>query len=281
LLKKQSYTKNSEEGFFGFLSATKYRRSEFVLRPGTVVFVCGVVSKKNGESILHENETYPLVISKKNRDQYVEEFYKGGNLVYLSHFLMLIGYTVALFSANYFLRLKSPAFSALLFLGNSILAGSTVFSLYNRIITLKHRALNAESNIGIDLKRRTDLIPNLLEVVKRYSKYEKEIQQIAVEARAEILFSKDAPKETKPIISSLAAIIENYPDLKASEQFLALMKTLIDTEDRIAYSREFYNRSVRKYNTIIGQFPFLIASLPLGMKEMDFISIGRGEGKNY
>jgi LemA protein len=97
------------------------------------------------------------------------------------------------------------------------------------------------------------------------------------ESRAEAVFSKEMPKETKPVIPSLVAVIENYPDLKASEQFQYLMRTLVDTEERIAYSREFYNRSIRKYNTLIQQFPFLLVSSFLKIKQMDFISISRGE----
>jgi len=282
LLKKQPYYEKGQ-GFFGSLSSTRYRRSEFVLRPGTKVFVCGKVFKNNGELALHESEQHPLIISRKSREQYVEEFYKGGNLVYLSHLLIALGYTVFLFALNYFLqnRFFWTNFDFIfipLLVGNGVILLSSVFSLYNRIITLKQRAMNALSNIEIDLKRRSDLIPNLVEVVKGYSKHEKEIQQIIVESRAGIVFSKKLENEAAPIIPSLVATIENYPELKASEQFRSLMETLVDTENRIAYSREFYNRSVRKYNTLISQFPFLIVSFPLNMKEMDFISIGRGEG---
>jgi LemA protein len=235
-----------------------------------------MVSRRNGELFLHEDERCPLIISKKNRDQYVEEFYRGGNLVYFVHFLITIGYTIALFSLNYFLQLDPLKLLALLFIGNFVITGSVIFSLYNRIVTLKNRALNALSNIEVELKRRADLIPNLVEVVKGYAKYEKEVQKIIAEARAEIMFSKELKKEEKPVIPSLVAIIENYPDLKASENFQNLMRNLIDTEERIAYSREFYNRTVRKYNTIINQFPFLLISSPLKLKEMDFLSIGRG-----
>lgn len=255
----------------------RYRRSEFVLRPDTKVFVYGMVSKKNAGLVLHEDERYPLIISKKNRDQYVEEFYQGGNLVYLIHFLIAIGYTIVLFSANYFFRLNLNSILILFFIGNSIIAGSVIFSLYNRIITLKQRVLNSLSNIDVELKRRVNLIPNLVEVVKGYVKYEREIQQILAETRTKIIFSKEQITEVKPIIPSLVAVIENYPDLKVSENFLSLMQALIDTEERIAYSREFYNRSVRKYNTLISQFPFLLISIPLGMKELDFISITRGK----
>lgn len=262
-----------------FSIGTKYRWSEFVLRPKTKVFAYGMVSKEDGELFLHEDERCPLLISKKNRDQYVEEFYRGGNLVYFSHFLISTGYSIALLATNYFFHLNPISLLILLLIGNGIITGSVIFSLYNRIVSLKLRALNSLSNIDIELKRRTDLIPNLVEVVKTYSKYEKEVQEIITESRAKVVFSKEFPKETKPVIPSLVAVIENYPDLKASEQFQYLMRALIDTEERIAYSREFYNRSIRKYNTLIQQFPFLLVSSFFKMHEMDFISISRGEAE--
>jgi len=278
MLSRSSFSPaESDSGIFSF--GTKYRWSEFVLSPNTKVFTYGMVSKFKGELFLHEDERCPLVISKKNRDQYVEDFYKGGNIIYLSHFLVTIGYTAALLAVNYFLDLDPINLLTLLLIGNTIITGSVIFSLYNRIIGLKHRALNSLSNIDIELKRRTDLIPNLVEVVKTYSKYEKEVQKIIAESRAKVIFSKEIPKETEPVIPSLVAVIESYPDLKASEQFQYLMRSLIDTEERIAYSREFYNRSIRKYNTLIQQFPFLLVSSFLKIKQMDFISISRGEAE--
>jgi hypothetical protein len=144
----------------------KYRWGEFVLKPGTKIFAYGLVSKKDGQLFLHEDERCPLIISKKNRDQYVQEFYRGGNLVYFSHFLISIGYTIALLSANYFLHLNPISLLALLLIGNGIITGSVIFSLYNRIVSLKERALNSLSNIDIELKRRKDLIPSLVDVVK-------------------------------------------------------------------------------------------------------------------
>lgn len=276
ILKHNSFS--PAESYSGMFSgSTKYRWSEFVLKPDTKVFVYGMVSKIKGELFLHEDERCPLVISKKSRDQYVEEFYKGGNIVYLAHFLVTAGYTVALLSINYFLHLNPITLLTFLLIGNGVITGSVIFSLYNRIIGLKHRSLNSLSNIDIELKRRTDLIPNLVEVVKTYSKYEKEVQKIVTDSRVEVIFSKEFLKETEPVIPSLVAVIENYPDLKASEQFQYLMRSLIDTEERIAYSREFYNRSVRKYNTLIQQFPFLLVSSFLKIKQMDFLSISRGE----
>lgn len=274
---KRNYALSNERHLIPFFNAGRYRWSEFVLRPETRIFAYGMVSRINGDLTLHEDVKCPLIISKKNRDRYVEEFYQGGNLVYLAHLLATIGYTAALFSLNYFIRLDAVRFSTLLFIGNLIIGGSVIFSLYNRIVTLRQRALNALSNVEIELKRRADLIPGIVETVKGYARHEREIQQIATESREKIFFSKNLQKEGKPVIPSLMAAIENYPELKALENFESLMKVLVDTEERIAYSREFYNRNVRKYNTLINQFSFLLVSSPLGAKEMDFISIGKEE----
>lgn len=274
LLKKATY--NEKEGPFGFLVQTKYRRSEFVLLPGSAVFVCGMIVKRGNELILREDKNYPLIISKKDRDQYVEDFYKGKNLVYLSHFLIMTGYTLFLLSLNYIFEWSRSLVLSIIVFGNFAILGSAIFSLYNRIVSLKNRAFNAKSNIEIDLKRRADLIPNLIEAVKRYSAHEKEIQEIIAESRAQIMLSGEIRGEKSPIISSLVLIVERYPDLKSSEHFQALIKRLADTEDRIAYSREFYNRSVRKYNTLIGQFPFLMVARFCKMKPMDFVCISRG-----
>lgn len=283
VLKHQPYYPPGEtkKGFLSsfFIGArSKYRISEFVLKPGTKVFVYGMVFKKNNQLILGEDKKHPLIISKKNRDQYVEEFYRGRNLVYIIHFLVALGFTIVFLAINYFLKLNPINLLIILFAGNSIIIGSIIFSIYNRIITLKNRALNALSNIDIELKRRSDLISNMVEVVKDYVKHEEEIQKIIVEGREKIAFSTTLKEEEKPIINSLTAIIENYPNLKASDNFHSLVKILIDTEERIAYVREFYNRSVRKYNTLINQIPFLFISSILGMKEMKFINITQGEG---
>ncbi len=273
-LNKERY--NKKEGLFGSLIQTAYRKTEFVLLPGSAVFACGMVVKKEKELILREDKNYPLIISQKNRDQYVQDFYKGKNLVYLSHFLIMAGYNVFLLSLNYLFKWSLLSVLSVAIFGNLAILGSAIFSLYNRIITLKNRALNAKSNIEIDLKRRADLIPGLVETVKRYSAHEKEIHHIVSESRARIILSREMMTDKSPVISSLVAAIERYPDLKASQPFQALIKSFAGAEDRIAYSREFYNRSVRKYNTLIGQFPFLMVARFCRMRPMEFICISRG-----
>jgi len=122
--------------------------------------------------------------------------------------------------------------------------------------------------------RQAGLRPACL--LREYAKHEKEIQEIISKSRAQISFLKQIPKDESLIIPPLIAAIENYPQLKASENFKSLMRTLFDTEERIAYCREFYNRTVRKYNSIINQFPFVLISSPFGFKEMNFIALKRG-----
>jgi len=261
-------------------SLSDRRVSEFILPAGIKVFCHGMVVQKNNELVLKEDKDCPLIISRKNPRQYVEEFYVGENFIYSSCLLIALGYTIIILSLNYLF----PYFFVFTFLpyltgGNVIILISLLFTIYNRIITLKQRALNALSNIEVELKRRNDLIPNLVEIIKQYSKYEEEIQQFITEARANITFSSEIKRESPPVISSLIGIFENYPQIKALENFKSLMTTLTETENRISYSREFYNRTIRKYNTIVDQFPFLLISLPLGMKKMDFISIERGGAK--
>ncbi|MBC7074353.1 LemA family protein, partial [Candidatus Parcubacteria bacterium] len=249
ILKKQSWSPEGETKKRFFSKSSEYRVSEYVLRPGTKVFACGMISKKNGQFVLHESDRCPLIITRKNRDQYVQEFYRGGNLVYLSHFLVAIGFTVSILAINYFLKIHPFKLFVSLALGNLIILGSAIFSIYNRIVTLKNRALNALSNIDVELKRRADLISNIIEVVRGFVKHEQEVQKIIAESRTKMVFAKEMQKEEKPILNSLVAVIEQYPNLKSAEQFQNLMKILVDTEERIAYSREFYNRTVRKYNT--------------------------------
>lgn len=260
------------------IAGSQYRKTECVLVPDTKVFVYGMVAKgADGQLVLQESEKCPLIISQKDRDDYVEEFYKGSSLIYLSHLMIAFGYTAILFSANYLSWISLVILFPLLALGNFLILGSLLFTAYNRIITVKYRALNALSNIDVELKRRAELIPNLVEAIKGYAEHEQQIQQFIADARAQTVFSDKMPDQSSPVIGSLSAMIESYPELKASENFQALMVSLVDTEQRIACSREFYNRNVRKYNTLISQFPFLLISGPFGMKTMGYLSINKGE----
>ncbi|MCX6758163.1 MAG: LemA family protein [Candidatus Nealsonbacteria bacterium] len=274
------YSENNSPKLFGFSvrNSDKFRKSEYVLKPGMNVFVCGSVAKnEDGELVLRESRDFPLIISKKDRDQYVNEFYRGDSLVYVTYILTMAGYTIFLYATNYFLNLSGLFLSALAVGGNLLIILGALFSLYNRIITLKYRALAAQSDIEVELQRRADLIPNLVEVVRGYSVQEAEVHLIVSGARAGIVRSGTMGGSKSFAIPGLLAVAEKYPELKASQNFQKLMRALADSESRIAYSREFYNRTVRKYNTLIGQLPYLLVSRPLNMKTMDFIAVGAFE----
>ena len=136
-----------------------------------------------------------------------------------------------------------------------------LISTYNSLVTLKRRVENAWSQIDVQLKRRHDLIPNLVNSVKGYMKFEQETLEKVMKARASAISSKDINKrmesenELSGMLSRLLAVVENYPELKANENVNKLMEELRKTEDKIAYSRQFYNDIVMKYNTKLSVFP--------------------------
>lgn len=150
---------------------------------------------------------------------------------------------------------------------------------YNGLVKLKNRAKEAWSDIDVQLKRRYNLIPNLIETVKGYASHEKEVFQKVTEARASAMQAQDpkAKGEAENMLSntlkSLFAVSENYPDLKASTNFLELQRELTDTEDKIQASRRFYNGNVRDLNTKIEIFPSNIIANMFNFKQMDLFEI--------
>lgn len=138
-----------------------------------------------------------------------------------------------------------------------------VIVIYNSLVQLKVRVEEAWSDITVQLKRRADLIPNLIETVKGYASHEKEVFQKVTEARSAVMSAtQKGPAETakaenmfEGALKSLFAVAEAYPDLKANENFLHLQQELVDTEDKIQASRRFYNGGVRDLNTKIEMFP--------------------------
>ena len=133
--------------------------------------------------------------------------------------------------------------------------------LYNSLVRLKNQVKNAYAQIDVQLKRRNDLIPNLVETVKGYMKHEKSVLENITKARSAIMHAKSLDKkaEASNMISdslkSLFAVSENYPQLKANENFLQLQEEISGTESKIAYSRQYYNDIVMNYNTKIEVFP--------------------------
>lgn len=153
---------------------------------------------------------------------------------------------------------------------------------YNRLISLRNRAEEAFSDIDVQLKRRYNLIPNLVETVKGYAKHEREVFQKVTEARAQAL-SAEKSGNVKDIagaenmltgaLKSLFAVAENYPQLQASQNFLELQRELRDAEDKIQAARRFFNGTVMKLNTMVESFPVVLVAGILGFKKEEFFEI--------
>lgn len=137
----------------------------------------------------------------------------------------------------------------------------TLIHMYNNLVGLRNRVKNSYAQIDVQLKRRNDLIPNLVETVKGYAAHEKGVLEEVTKARAGVMNASSveetsaADNQLTGALKSLFAVAENYPDLKANSNFQQLQSELSETEDKIAYSRQFYNDVVLKYNNACQQFP--------------------------
>lgn len=152
---------------------------------------------------------------------------------------------------------------------------------YNALVRLKVRVEEAWSDITVQLKRRADLIPNLVEAVKGYASHEKKVFQDVTEARSAVMNAADkSPKEAaqaenmfESALKSLFAVAEAYPDLKASQNFSELQAELVDTEDKIQASRRFYNGGVRDLNTKVQTFPVNLVAGVFGFESKEFFEV--------
>lgn len=169
-----------------------------------------------------------------------------------------------------------------------IVAGVIVLSIvaiYNGLIRSRNRVDESWSDIDVQLKRRHDLIPNLIETVKGYAKHEKEVFEKVTKARTEAIGAQTVQEKDKAenmlsgALKSLFAVAEAYPDLKANENFGKLQDELTDTEDKIQASRRFYNGNVRDFNTKIQVFPTNIFANMLGFKAYEFFEVEGEEEK--
>lgn len=158
-----------------------------------------------------------------------------------------------------------------------------IISAYNGLITLRNRVQNAWSQIDVQLKRRFDLIPNLVETVKGYAAHEKETLEMVVKARTQWANASGVAEQAQAnnmltgALKSLFAVAEAYPDLKANQNFLMLQEELAGTENKIVYARQFYNDTVMKYNTRLQVFPTNIIAGMLGFKPADFFEAAEAE----
>ncbi|MBU1092341.1 LemA family protein [Patescibacteria group bacterium] len=156
-----------------------------------------------------------------------------------------------------------------------------LIGIFNGLIVLKNRVAEAFSDIDVQLKRRYDLIPNLINTVKGYAEHERELFEKVTEARTAAMGvpAKDVAEKAKKenalgdTLKTLFAVAENYPQLKANENFLALQEELSDTENKIMSSRRFYNTNVKDFNTKQEVFPSNIVAGMLGFKKAEFFGL--------
>ena len=150
------------------------------------------------------------------------------------------------------------------------------FATYNKLISLRNKKDDQWSQIEVQLKRRADLIPNVVETVKGYAKHEKGTFEEVIKARNTYVSAKTPEEEMKAsgavteALSKLFALSENYPELKANQNFLSLQNDLKDTEDKISYARQFYNDSVLTYNNKVEMVPSNIVANMTGFKKASF-----------
>ncbi|MEK7450719.1 MAG: LemA family protein [Patescibacteria group bacterium] len=158
-----------------------------------------------------------------------------------------------------------------------------VWTTYNSLATGKVRIKEALSGIDVQLKRRVDLVPNLIETVKGYSKHEKELLENVTKARASLMHATGTSEKAKSddmlsnALKSLIAISESYPDLKASKNFLGLQEELSDIEAKIAYARQFYNSNVSNYNETLANFPGSAIGNMFGYRSEEFFEAKSSE----
>lgn len=166
-----------------------------------------------------------------------------------------------------------------------VILGYLIFA-YNRFIRLENLVIEGWSGVDVQLKRRYDLIPNLVSIVKTYTSYENQTLKQIVEARTQVQMSTStqnkALKENALIdgLKTLLAIAEDYPELKADSQFLTLHHTLVDIEDTLQKARRYYNATVRDYNSAVKIFPSNLVAKMMALKTKDYFEITPLETNN-
>jgi len=170
-------------------------------------------------------------------------------------------------------------------IGIIVLLAIVIGVIYNSLVTLRVRVDEAWSDITVQLKRRLDLIPNLIETVKGYAKHESGVFEAVTKARAEALNAKGvketaaADNQFEGALKSIFAVAEAYPDLKANQNFIELQRELVDTEDKIQASRRFYNGGVRDLNTKIQTFPSNLLANMFSFKVREFFELNDADQK--
>jgi len=171
-------------------------------------------------------------------------------------------------------------------IGIGVVFALYIIGIFNTLQTLRMRIKEALSGIDVQLKRRIDLIPNLVETVKGYAKHEKEVFENVTKARSSLMKADTMEQKAQAnnmltdALKSLFAVAEAYPQLMANENFLQLQKQLEDTEDKIAYSRQFFNSNVLEYNTKLAVFPSNFIGKIFGFVSEQFFEAKEGEREN-
>ena len=170
-------------------------------------------------------------------------------------------------------------------IGAGVVVGFVFFIYYNRFAVLGNRIDNSLSQIDVQLKRRADLVPNLIETVKGFVKHEKAAIKAVTDARKALVGAQGvedkikADNQLESALKSIFAIAEGYPDLKANTNFLELQRELSSTEDRIAYARQFFNDSILAFNNLCRTFPGKFFASIFGKTEREYLQITEAEKK--
>jgi LemA protein len=259
----------------------RIRKREWVLLPGQNVFVYGTVTGERTAKEIRQAKEEDIIISAMNEADYMEANRASAVWNHLLAFgLLFVGLVLGgagILPEDFVLQFALLAAAAI--------AAVMIVSYVNSLISLGKRVGNAWAEIDIQLKRRYDLVPNLVEVVKGYASHEKETFEKIASMRSQYLSTErvkdkgDASNDMEEGIKTLLAVSENYPQLKANESFKKLQETLADLEDYVAYSRSFYNKSVLLYNIAISQIPGMFFAPVLGMKPADFFGATEEERK--
>jgi len=154
------------------------------------------------------------------------------------------------------------------------------FGIFNRLVRLRNMVRESWRNIDTELQRRYDLIPNLVSTVKGYAAHERAVFESVTQLRTDAMAEHGPPDAQAPLeqalgqgVAQLMAVAEAYPDLKASEQFLALQRELVDTEDRIQVSRRIYNANVRAYDSLVQTFPSMIVAKQFNFQTQPYFEV--------
>ena len=175
--------------------------------------------------------------------------------------------------------------AGIIFIGVAVVLVLYLVGMYNGFIILRTRIQEALSGIDVQLKRRADLNPNLVETVKGYAKHEKEVFENVTKARASMMSAgslqekAEANNQLSGALKSLFAVAEAYPDLKANTNFQDLQRQLEDTEDKVSFSRQFYNSNVLEFNSKVQLFPGSIIAGMFGFKTAEFFAATEEEKK--